>query len=162
MSGLVEKPTLLSDTEYHKMAPPDKEAYIKEILRKTLQKNPHGLTISQLKDVLEFDRRIMEKHLNIMTFTNELYTVKLGSNILYIPNHKAMREATSQSRKFGEYEYQVYVLKNKLGDFAVIQQKHTRKDSQDIAGALQLPLEDLPAFVDYLRKTITDMERRGL
>jgi len=162
MSELVEKPTLLSGTEYQKMAPQEKETYIKEVLRKTLQLNPHGLTISQLKDALGYDRRIIEKHLEIMKVTNEVYTVRLGSNVIYIANHKAMREATSQSRKFGDYEYQVYTLKNRLGDFAIIQQRNLRKESPDIAGSIQLPLENLEEFVNYLRKTIVDMERRGL
>lgn len=162
MSELVQKPTVLSETEYLKLSPQDKEIYIKEVLKKTLQLNPHGLTVSQLRDALEYDRRVIEKHLAIMKVTNEVYIIKLGSNVIYIPNHKAMREATSQSRKFGEYEYQVYILKNRLGDFAVIQQKNISKESRDIAGSIQLPLGDFPNFVDYLRQTITDMERRGL
>ncbi|MGA2199840.1 MAG: hypothetical protein ABSG45_07870 [Nitrososphaerales archaeon] len=162
MSEVIEKPTLLSDIEYQKMSPQEKETYIKEVLKKTLQLNAHGLTVTQLKDALAYDRRIIEKHLAIMKVTNEVYTVTLGSNIIYIPNHKAMREATSQSRKFGDYEYQVYTLRNRLGDFAVIQQRNIRKASQDIAGSIQLPLADLPEFVNYLRKTLVDMERRGL
>lgn len=162
MSELVEKPMLLSGVEYQRMSPPEKEVYIKEVLRKTLQMNPHGLTITQLKNALQFEKRVMEKHLEIMKVTNEVYTVKLGSNILYISNHKAMHEATSLSKKFGDYEYQVYTLKNRLGDFVVIQQRDIRKDSPYIAGSLQLPLKDFSDFVNYLRKTMTDMERRGM
>jgi hypothetical protein len=162
MSELVETPTLLSETEYQKMSPPEKETYIKEMLKKTLERNPHGLTVTMLKNALGFEKRVMEKHLEIMKVTGEVYTIPIGSNILYIPNHKAMHEATSQSRKFGNYEYQVYTLKNRLGDFAVIQQRNALKDSNDIAGSIQLPLKDYPEFVSYLRKTITDMERRGI
>jgi predicted transcriptional regulator len=161
MSELVEKPNRLSETEYQKMSPQEKETYIKEVLKKTLQLNPHGLTVTQLRDALQYDRRIIEKHLAIMKMTNEVYTVTLGSNVLYIPNHKAMREATSQTRRFGDYEYQVFTLKNRLGDFVVLQQKNIKKDSQDIAGSLQLPLKDFKDYVEYLRKTITDLERRG-
>ena len=163
MSELVTKPTsILSDTEYQKLSPQDKEIYIKEIIRKTLQLNPSGLTVSQLRAAFEYDRRIIEKHLAIMKYTNEIYTVKLGSNVLYIPNHKAMREATAVSKRFGQYEYQVFTLKNRLGDFAVIQQRNATKESQDIVGGVQMPLGDFPEFVDYLRKTITDMENRGI
>ncbi|MGP8124957.1 MAG: hypothetical protein ACLQEQ_03695 [Nitrososphaerales archaeon] len=162
MSELVEKPTLLSQEEYLKLSPTDKETYIKGTLRNTLQKNPHGLTITMLVDTLGFQKRVIEKHLAIMRYTNELYTVPVGSNILYIPNHKAMHEATSVSKKFGQYEYQVYTLRNRLGDFIVIQQRNLSKDSQDIVGGIQLPLKDFPEFVSYLRKSIGDMENRGL
>ena len=163
MSELVAKPaTVLSDSEYQKLSPQDKESYIKEIIRKTLLLNPSGLTVSQLRESLQYDRRIIEKHLAIMKYTNEIYTVKLGSNVIYIPNHKAMREATSSSKRFGQYEYQVYTLKNRLGEFAVIQQRNATKESQDIVGGIQMPLGDFPEFVSYLRKTITDMENRGL
>lgn len=162
MSELVEKPTMLSETEYQKLSPSDKEAYIKETIRKTLQKNSNGLTITMLKDTLGFEKRVIEKHLAIMKYTNELYTVRIGSNILYLPNHKAVHDASSSSKRFGQYDYQVYMLKNRLGDFAVIQQKNATKESQDIAGGIQLPLKDFPEFVSYLRKVMTDMENRGV
>ncbi|MGI0028050.1 MAG: hypothetical protein ACREAD_09465, partial [Nitrosopumilaceae archaeon] len=58
-------------------------------------------------------------------------------------------------------EYQVYRLHNKLGDFAVIQQKDLKKDSQDITGGLQIPLDHFEKFVQYLNKSVIDMERRG-
>lgn len=161
VTEVVDLPTLLSDIEYHKMDPPEKESYIKEVLRKTLQINPHGVTISQLKELLPFERRTMEKHLEIMKFTNEIYTVPVGSSKLYLPNHKAMHEASSQSARFGTHEYQVHVLKNRLGDFAVIQQRDARKDSQDVTGGLQISLKDYKGFVNYLRKTVTYMEGRG-
>jgi hypothetical protein len=162
VSETIELPHLLSSSEYQKLSPSDKETYIKEILRQTLQKNQQGVTVSQLNQELPFDRRIMEKHLEVMKFTNELYTVKLGSNILYIPNHKAMHEASSHFVKLGHHEYQVYTLRNRLGNFAIIQQRKVSKNSQEITGGLQLPLEDFEKFVDYLKRSISDMERRGL
>lgn len=162
MSELVEMPALLSDAEYQKMNPEEKESYIKGVLSKILIKNPYGLTISQLKQNLPFEKRVMEKHLEIMKYTNEIYSITVGKSILYIPNHKAMHEATSESVKLGDYEYQVYILKNRLGHFAVIQQRNLRKDSQDIVGSLQLPLEHYDDLIDYLRKTKNDMERRGV
>ena len=103
MSEVIEKPTLLSDIEYQKMSPQEKETYIKEVLKKTLQLNAHGLTVTQLKDALAYDRRIIEKHLAIMKVTNEVYTVTLGSNIIYIPNHKAMRDR-SKSRGYQRHQ----------------------------------------------------------
>jgi len=162
MSEAIEFPNLLSHLEYQKMPPEEKETYIKEILRQTLSKNPDGVTITQLKRQLPFDRRIIEKHLDVMEFTNEIYSFKLGLNKLYIPNHKAMHEATSYSEKLDHYEYKVYTLRNKLGDFVVIQQKDLKRNSQDITGGLQIPLEHFEKFVKYLSKSISDMEKRGL
>ena len=162
MSQTIEFPNLLSTYEYQKMPPDEKETYIKEILRQTLSKNPNGVTITQLKQQLTFDRRIIEKHLGVMEFTNEIYSFKLGLNKLYIPNHKAMHEATSYSEKLDNLEYQVYTLHNKLGDFAVIQQKDLKLNSQDITGGLQIPLEHFEKFVKYLGRSISDMEKRGM
>ncbi len=161
MAETFDRPTLLSDLEFQKLSAQEKETYVKEVLRKTLEKNPHGLTVSQLKEMLPFDRRVIEKHLGIMKFTNELYTVAIGSNILYIPNHKAMHEATSASKRLGNHEYQVYTLQNRLGDFVVIQQRDLNRDSQDITGGLNLPKHDFGEFVSYLRKAESDMESKG-
>jgi len=162
MSEQIATPTFLSDLEYGKMSPQEKESYIKETLKKTLQLNPYGITISQLKQTLPFEKRVMEKHLEIMKFTNEIYSITVGTNVLWIPNHKGMHEATSESVKFGNNEYQVYILKNRLGDFAVIQQKDFRKGSQEVIGSLQMPMKDYDGFVAYLRKAKQDMERRGV
>ena len=162
MSEAVQVPPKLSDAEYQKMSPHEKENYVKEMLRNILKMNSHGLTISQLTRALPFQKRVMEKHLEVMKYTNEVYTVQLGSNIVYIPNHKAMHEATSHSIQFGDHEYQVYTLHNRFGDSAIIQQRRVTRDSEEIVGSLQLPLQDYDKFVAYLRKTITDMEQRGL
>ena len=160
MSQAPQFPDLLTTTEYQRMSAEEKEIHIKEILRQTLMLNPSGITITQLKQRLPFDRRIIEKHLEVMEFTNEIYSFKLGNNKLYIPNHKAMHEATSYSERLGNNEYQVYTLRNKLGSFAVIQQKNTH-GSQDVTGGIQIPLEQYAQFIKYLNKSIIDMERRG-
>ena len=162
MSETIQFPNLLSQLEYQKMTASEKETYIKEILRQTLAKNQSGVTVTQLKQQLSFDRRIIEKHLNVMEYTNEIYIVKLGLNKLYLPNHKAMHEATSYSEKLDNSEYQVYTLRNKLGDFAVIQQKDLKRNGQDITGSLQIPLEHFEKFVKYLGNSISDMEKRGM
>ena len=162
MSETINFPNLLSTAEYQKMPSEEKETYIKEILRQTLSKNTSGVTITQLKQQLPFDRRIIEKHLGIMEYTNEIYSFKLGLNKLYIPNHKAMHEATNYSERLDNTEYQVYTLHNKLGDFAVVQQKDLKLNSQDITGGLQIPLEHFEKFVKYLGKSILDMEKRGM
>ena len=162
MSETIDFPNLLSPLEYQKMPAPEKETYIKEILRQTLVRNPSGVTITQLKQQLPFDRRIIEKHLGVMEYTNEIYIVKLGLNKLYIPNHKAMHEATSYSERLDGNEYQVYTLRNKLGDFAVIQQKDLKRNGQDITGGLQIPLKHFEKFVKYLGNSISDMEKRGM
>lgn len=161
MAETYQRPNLLSDLEFQKLSAQEKETYVKEVIRKTLDGNPHGITVTQLKELLPFDRRIIEKHLGIMKFTNEIYTVAIGSNVLYIPNHKALHEATAVSKKLGNHDYQVYTLQNRLGEFVVIQQRDARRDSQEITGGLQLPKKDFGEFISYLRKAKADMEERG-
>lgn len=162
MSETIEFPNLLSQSEYQGMPASEKETYIKAILRQTLAKNTSGVTVTQLRQQLTFDRRIIEKHLDVMEYTNEIYVVKLGPNKLYIPNHKALHEATSYSERLDSNEYQVYTLRNKLGDFAVVQQRDLKRADQDITGGLQIPLEHFDKFVDYLKRSISDMEKRGM
>ncbi len=162
MSESIVFPNMLSPYEYQKMPPNEKETHIKEILRQTFALNQNGVTVTQLKQKLPFDRRIIEKHLDVMEFTNEIYSFKLGSNKLYIPNHKAMHEAISYSERLDHNEYQVYTLHNKLGDFAIIQQRDLKLNSQDITGGLQIPLEHFEKFVKYLTNSISDMEKRGM
>ena len=158
MSVKVKVPHMLRRNEYKKMSPTDKGTHVKGILRQILELNHDGVTIAQLKQHLTFDRRIIEKHLDVMMFTNEIYVVQLGMNKLYIPNHKAMHEAVSYSEQIDDIEYRVYILHNKLGDFAVIQQTDLK---QDVTGSLQVPLEHYDKLVKYLSRSIKDMESRG-
>ena len=116
-------PEVLTRDEYLKLSPQERERYIREILRQTVNMNRYGVTVPHLSKNLPFDSRTIEKHLSIMTYTNEIYTVRIGPTILYLPNSRALHPAIEieETLEVNGREYNVSVLQNRLGEFVFIQ-----------------------------------------
>lgn len=147
-------PEVLNRTEYLKLPPQEREQYVREILRQTVNMNPNGVTVSFITKKLPFDARTIEKHLSIMTYTNEIYTQKIGPTILYLPNSKPMHPVSEKALKVDEREYAAYLLNNRFGEFIFIQERKTKGFIKDIGGGILIPAKNFEQFVNYLDDTL--------
>lgn len=159
----VQVPEVLTRTEYLKLPPQERERYVREILRQTVNMNKHGVTVPLLSRGLPFDSRTIEKHLSIMTYTNEIYTVKIGPTNLYLPNSRAIHPAIEidEKLKINNREYAVSVLRNRLGDFVFIQEKKRTEMVKEVGGGILVPLSQFVAFVEYLNKIARRITESG-
>ena len=155
----IEVPEVLPKSEYLKLPPSERELYVREILRQTVRKNEHGVTVGLLTKKLRFDSRTIEKHLSILTYTNEIYSVKIGNTQLYLPNSIPMHPAKKQSFETENREYIAYVLQNRLGEFVFIQEKKKTEFTEEIGGGILIPLADFSRFVNFLNTFKKDMHK---
>ena len=147
----IKVPEILKKEEYLKLPSGEKERYVREILRQVVRMNPFGVTVSMLKEELPFNSRTLEKHLSVLTFTNEIYTVKIGPNLLYLPNHRALHHEAREVLDLGNREYIIYAVSNRLGEFILIQEKKSiQKNKMEIGGGIMIPKEHLKKLVDFL------------
>lgn len=151
-------PEILARKECLKLPPKEREHYIREILRQIFNSNPHGVTVPLLSKKLPFDSRTIEKHLSILTYTNEVYKVKIGQTNLYLPNSRLMHHVLEKSFKTDNREYDAFVLQNRLGEFVFIQEKKYNEFTKEIRGGILIPLSDFKKFVEYLIKTQNQIE----
>lgn len=154
----IEVPEVLPKSEYLKLPPSERELYVREILRQTIRKNIHGVTVGLLAKQLPFDSRTIEKHLSVLMYTNEIYAVKVGNTQLYLPNSIPMHPAKKQSFETENREYVAYVLQNRLGEFVFIQEKKKTEFTEEVGGGILIPLDDFKGFVKFLKKFTKDID----
>jgi len=155
----IQVPEVLQKSEYLKLPPSERELYVREILRQTVRKNEHGVTIGLLAKRLPFDSRTIEKHLSILTFTNEIYAVKIGNTQLFLPNSIPLHPAKKQSFETENREYIAYVLQNRLGEFVFIQEKKKTEFTEEVGGGILIPLADFKGFVKFLDSFKKDINK---
>ena len=161
MSEHIKVPDILPKKEYLKLAPEERELYIREILRQTLNMNPYGVTVGGIRRQLPFDGRTVEKHLSILTYTNEIYGMKIGPTTLYLPNSKAMHSAMEKTLLLNGKEYSVHLLQNRLGKFVFIQEKKKQRFTLDVSRGILIPFSGFGRFVDYLQEIIAHLQEVG-
>lgn len=146
----IEIPEVLPKSEYLKLPPSERELYVREILLQTVRKNENGVTVGLLVRKLPFDSRTIEKHLSILTYTNQIYSVMVGNTQLFLPNSIPMHPAKKQSFQTKNRDYIAYVLVNRLGEFVFIQEKKKTEFTKEIGGGILIPLADFDEFVRFL------------
>ncbi|MGD0645942.1 MAG: hypothetical protein ABSA75_13635 [Candidatus Bathyarchaeia archaeon] len=99
---------------------------------------------------LPFDSRTIEKHLSILTCTNEIYSVKIGNTQLYLPNSIPMHHAKKETFEIKDREYTAYALQNRMGEFVFIQEKKKTEFTAEVGGGILIPLADFENFVNFL------------
>lgn len=139
-------PPVISKKKMLKMKSFEREKYIRGIIRKTVYMNPNGVTLKSLEDALPFDYRTIEKHMFALTFTNEVYTQKIGATTLYLSNLVGMKDETKESVKIGGQEFEVSEIKNRNGTFILIRQL----EGKDTKGGILIPKNEFNNIVDFL------------
>lgn len=156
----IKIPEVLPRQQILRLPPEEREYYLREIIKKTIEANLYGISLSQLAKDLPFDSRSIEKHLAIMLHTNEIYSIKIGTTNLYFPNTRALHPIAEEKFEINNREYKVYTLKNRLGEFVLIQEVRGLKQ---VGGGILIPLSGFKQFVAKLRrvKTPTHIEENS-
>ena len=152
----------LSKGEYVKLPDYEKEHYVKNIIKKTVEINyPNGVTAKQVRQALEIDARTVDKHLTSMLHTGEIYNVKYDRTVVYLPNTRAMHPVLEETFIIDDKtEFNIYQLRNRLGDFIYIQERIKNGHAEEIDSGIQIPLEKFPDFVEHMKKSLVEMMKR--
>ncbi|MGI0069215.1 MAG: hypothetical protein ACREAN_03055, partial [Nitrosopumilaceae archaeon] len=151
MSQALKLPQVLDKEQYLKLPTQEKERYARETIKETVNSNPDGVTVPQLAKALPFDARTIAKHLEVLTHTNDVYTVPIGATILYLPNGRLMHAVPLDPLIIKDRVYQAHVLQNRLGQFVFIQEKRKTDYSEEASGGLMISLASFDTFVKYLQ-----------
>jgi hypothetical protein len=146
----IKIPSVVDKEQYLRLPTQEKERYARETVKETVEMNPYGVTVPMLSKHLPFDSRTISKHLSILTHTNDVYTMEIGSTILYLPNGRLAHAVQMPPLKIKDKEYQASVLQNRLGQFLFIQEKKVQDYAQEVSGSLMIPLTAFDTFVKYL------------
>jgi hypothetical protein len=154
-------PASIPKDELKKLPVHEREQYVKEMIRKTINMNSNGITAKQLKKNLGFDPRAIDKHLSVMIHTNEIYTINYDRTSVYFPNGRALHPILEKSFMIDENKsIEIFQLRNKLGEYIYMQEKENSDYRVDTGGGLLIPVSRYSEFVDYMRQTIVELMRR--
>ncbi len=164
LNGNIKLPYDLFDAEkFNTLNSEDKKAYIRSVLKKILELNPNGITITQITDKISyFNRPIIWNHLEMMTITREAYSHKFGTTLVYYPNGKMVHSIFKTDFAIDDRTYAFFVVENDVGDYLYIQEKNKDKlGALAVSGGLIVPLKELDSFVDYIKNVKKEVDKNG-
>lgn len=154
---------LFTEEQFGSLTPIEKEKYVTGVLKKILEANPNGVTISQIaKELSYFSRASVWRHLELLMATREGYRLDFGKVAIYYPNGKQIHHAFQNDVKLGDSIYGFFFVTNNFGDFLYIQEKKEDKlGMKEVCGGLVIPASDIPEFIETINKSFKEVEKYG-
>jgi len=141
---------ILEKTSFRTLPAKEKEEYLKNLLKKILDLNPDGITISQIKEATGFTYSTIWHHLEILSCTAQGQKISRGNLDVYYPigdlNH--LNEYTE-----GKANYSISTVKNREGNFVCIHEKRqNRLGNHSICKGISMPVELIDDLILELKK----------
>lgn len=143
----IATPETLSKDQYLELPPDERGHYLREKIQETLELNQSdGVSVTDLADNLPFDRRAIQKHLEVLVHTNVAYTAKVGPTKLYFPNERAVHSGFDNTIEVNGARFGISSIENNLGHFVLIQEKK----EGDLGGGILVPFDKFGQFISEL------------
>lgn len=140
-----------------KMKPEERELFTERTLKSILEKSKFGISISDIEKLKEFNlsRKTISKYFEKFVALNEAYSKKIGTVVLYYPNHKSPHFTKEKEKKIGNKKYRLTVVENPLGEFVYVQE--IEEDSlygDKVSGGILIPKNSMNEFLDFIKKEV--------
>lgn len=130
-----------------------KEKIIHNNVLEVLEKNPKGLTMTELVRMSGFSRKAIEKHLQVLILENEIYMKEFGITKVYYPNHR-IHHFDFEQLKYNNRIIWFDILENEFGRYLLIQKKRKIKNEWLHEHSITIPLERSDQFLKVLSKIL--------
>ena len=134
-----------------KLAPFQKEKFIREKVLAYLRNNPNGKSTTEIAKATNISRKTLEKHLQLLVFENEIYVKQFGPTRVYYPNHR-LHYLDFIKLNVGNRTYWFDVMKNEYGSYLVIQEKRKINEEYETKGSILIPINKINLFINALQK----------
>ena len=144
---------LLQKEAFKSFPAKEKGEYISNLLKKLLELNPDGITISQIKEATGLTYSTLWHHLEILSCTAQCHKVSHGNLDVY--------RATGKSTHLNDYAkgktlYSIGIVEDKEGKFVCMHEKReNRMGNQTICKGMHIPFE----LIDNLIKDLSKIKR---
>ena len=128
----------------------EKEEYVRNILKKILELNPEGITISQIKEATGLTYSTIWHHLEILNSTAQGNKISRGNLDVYYPNTNVSHLNDYDNSKV---KYSVSTMQNNEGTFVCIHEKReNRAGNYTVCKGISIPVELIDKLVNELGK----------
>ncbi|MBI2541331.1 winged helix-turn-helix transcriptional regulator [Candidatus Woesearchaeota archaeon] len=146
---------LLQKEAFKTLPAKEKEEYVSNLLKKILELNQEGITISQIKEATGLTYSTLWHHLEVLGCTAQCHKVSYGNLDMYFPIGKF-----THLNDYGKSKstYSISTAENKDGSFVCIHEKReNRAGNQAVCKGISIPVEligDLIKTLDQIKKSI--------
>ena len=128
----------------------EKEEYVSNLLKKILELNPDGITISQIRDATGLTYSTIWHHLEILSCTAQGQKISHGNVDVYYPvgdlNHL-------NDYNHGKANYAISTVKNHEGNFICVHEKRqNRLGNHTVCKGIGIPFELIDDLINELNK----------
>ena len=141
---------LLQKEAFKTLPAKEKAEYLGNLLRKVLEINPDGLTISQIKEAAGLTYSTIWHHLEVLSCTAQIYKVSRGNLDVFYP--------VGKSSHLNDYDhagihYSISMVENAKGKFVCIhEQKENRQGQHAVSRGVMIPVNLADDFIKTLSK----------
>ncbi len=134
--------------------PPDaKEEYYRTVVSEVVRANPGGVTVTEIRNLTDFDRKTVSHHLDFLVAVREAYREVIPPRTAkYYPNGKLVHGFGETTARIGESFFTFRRLMNQFGQFVYVQEK--KRDSRNllaVAGGVLIPVDAVGEFIAHLK-----------
>lgn len=135
------------------IAPFKKEEFLREKVLDFIRRNPKGMTTTEIQKLTKISRKTLEKHLQLLTYENEIYMKQFGPTRVYYPNHR-LHYLDFEKLLINNRYYWFDIMENEYGKFLVIQEKRKGDGKYLTKGSILIPINKVNLFVNSLNKIL--------
>lgn len=140
---LLEKNTLKS------LPAKEKEEYIRNILKKILDINSDGITISQIKESTGLNYSTVWHHLEVLKSTAQCKKISRGNIDIYHPFGKVTQ---TNELEFNDSKYIISTMDRNNEKFICFHEKANEGFGEEIVAGIEIPLKLLEEVINVLAK----------
>lgn len=148
----INLPEMLPKEAFKTLPAKEKEEYLSNLLRKVLELNPEGLTISQIKEAAGLTYSTIWHHLEVLSCTAQIYKASHGNVDVFYP--------VGKSSHLNDYDhagihYSISMVENTKGKFICIhEQKENRQGQHAVSRGVMIPIN----LTDDLAKALSKLK----
>lgn len=136
---------MLEKDAFKSLPAKEKEEYLSNALKKILELNPNGITISQIKEATNLTYSTIWHHLEVLRCVAEGQKISRGNLDVYYPCGKVSH---LNDYGKGDVRYTLSMVENDKGRFVCIQMKKNNK----VCGGIIIPVELIGDIVNDIGK----------
>lgn len=134
-------------------SPFSRETETHEKIHSHLKAHPRGLTTQDIEQQTNISRKAVEKHLQMLLFSNDIYMKQVGSARIYYPNHR-YHHLDFKYFDIGKKRFYIDLIENDYGKSILVQQKIKEGENWVTKGSVFIPLEASKDFLDNLKEVL--------
>ena len=141
---------LLQKEAFKSLPAKGKEEYVRNILKKILELNPEGITISQIKEATGLTYSTIWHHLEMLNSTAQGNKISRGNLDVYFPNLSVNHLNDYDN---GKVKYSISTNQNSEGTFVCIHEKReNRAGNYTVCKGISIPVELIDKLVNEFGK----------